>query len=59
MLSETMLAVGEYIVFFKVGYDVAVEYVLQDLAGNGRKRDRPVVGRIGTVPLLKDWGGEN
>ena len=58
MLSETMLAVSEYVVLFKVGYDAAVDDVLQDLQGNGRKRDRPVVGRIGTVPLLKDWGDE-
>ena len=34
------------IMLLKVGYDAAVDDVLQDLAGNGRKRDRPVVGRI-------------
>ena len=46
MLSETNLAVGDYVVLLKVGYDAAVDDVLQDLAGNGRKRDTPVVGRI-------------
>ena len=58
MLSETMLAVSEYVVLFKVGYDAAADALLLDLAGNCRKRDRPIAGRIGTVPLLKHWGDE-